>query len=124
MKMSESVNNMVSNNNGVALIGSTIVDELVPVIEPGQLTYVDANKFVPDSELKGEKPHLSIGGMALNVAVNLAKIGRGYPLAVFGKLGREYRAEIICQILQKNGINTNTFIMRTNLKPQLQRSFV
>jgi len=56
MKMSESVNNMVSNNNEIAMTGSTIVDELIPILDPGRLTYVDANKFVPDSELKGEKP--------------------------------------------------------------------
>jgi len=35
MKMSESVNNMVSNNNEIAMTGSTIVDELVPILDPG-----------------------------------------------------------------------------------------
>ncbi len=101
---------MSNHKNGIALIGSTIVDELIPVVKPGQLTYVDANKFVPESELKGEKPQFSVGGMALNVAVDLAKIGGGYPIAVFGKLGRDHRAEIICKILRENRINTDTLI--------------
>jgi len=101
---------MSNEKQGIALIGSTIVDELIPVVKPGQLTYVDAGKFVPDSELKAEKPQFSVGGMALNVAVDLAKIGGGYPVSVFGKTGNDHRANIIFQILRDNGISTNTLI--------------
>ncbi len=102
---------MTTAHHGIALIGSSIVDGLVPAIGLGQLTYVDANKFVPESELKGEKIQYSVGGMALNVAVNLAKIGGGYPLAVVGKVGEDHRAELIRRILQEQHIGTAQLIV-------------
>jgi len=102
---------MKTAHHGIALIGSSIVDGLVPAIGLGQLTYVDANKFVPESELKGERIQYSVGGMALNVAVNLAKIGGGYPLAVIGKVGDDHRAELIRQTLQEQHINAAQLIV-------------
>ncbi len=102
---------MKNAHHGIALIGSSIVDGLVPAIGLGQLTYVDANKFVPESELKGEKIQYSVGGMALNVAVDLAKIGGGYPLAVVGKVGEDHRAELIRRVLQEQHIGTAQLIV-------------
>ena len=99
---------------GIALIGSTIVDELVPVLEPGQLSYVDANKFVSEEELKGEKIKFSVGGMALNVAVDLAKIGGDYPIGVFGKVGRDDQAKLIQESLQMNHLDPGHLIIDEN----------
>lgn len=96
--------------NGIALVGSTIVDEVVPVLDPGRLSYVDANKFVSKDELSGEKVRLSVGGMATNVSVNLAKINGGYPLALFGKIGQDHRAEIILETLDTHNINRDHLI--------------
>lgn len=90
--------------HGIVLIGSSIVDELLPPVIPGQLLYVDAARFVPATELVGEKVQYSVGGMALNVAVNLAKIGGGYPIAVVGKVGADHRAELIRTTLQQHGV--------------------
>ncbi|MBN1478704.1 carbohydrate kinase family protein [candidate division KSB1 bacterium] len=96
--------------NGIALIGSTIVDDVLPVLEPGRLTYVDANKFVPEAELAGEKIKFSVGGMATNVSVDLAKINGDYPLALFGKIGTDFRADIVVETLTRYGID------KTNLQ--------
>jgi len=99
---------------GIALIGNTIVDELVPILEPGQLSYVDANKFVSEEELKGEKIKFSVGGMALNVGVDLAKIGGSYPVGVFGKVGRDHQAELIHESLQMNHLDSGHLIVDEN----------
>jgi sugar/nucleoside kinase (ribokinase family) len=96
--------------NGIALVGSTIVDEVVPVLDPGRLSYVDANKFVSEEELAGEKVQFSVGGMATNVSVNLAKINGGYPLALFGKIGQDHRADIIVETLDAHDINRDHLI--------------
>jgi sugar/nucleoside kinase (ribokinase family) len=96
---------MLQNHHGIALVGSCVVDELLPVIEPGQLTYVDASKFVPEEELHGEKIQQSVGGMALNVSVDLAKISGGYPIAVFGKVGFDHLSEVVSKTLAENNIN-------------------
>ena len=101
----------MSAHHGIACIGSSVVDELVPEIEPGQLTYVDANKFVTPEELAGEELHYSVGGMALNVGVDLAKLDGGYPVSVFGKVGLDYRAEIVRTILRENDISDDTLIV-------------
>ena len=100
----------MARQNGIVLIGSTLVDELIPVLGPGELTYVDANRFVPDSELKGEKISFSVGGMALNVAVNLAKIGGRYPVAVCGRVGRDHRARLIRSILRQHDIDDTMLV--------------
>lgn len=106
---------MGQKHNGIALVGSCIVDELLPVIEPGQLTYVDANKFVPEEELHGEKSQLSVGGLALNVSVDLAKINGGYPIAVFGKVGRDPLAKVISRTLKENNICVDGLIFDNTL---------
>ncbi|MBN1464314.1 carbohydrate kinase family protein [candidate division KSB1 bacterium] len=97
--------------HGIALIGSTVVDEVLPVIEPGGLTYVDAQKFVAEGELRGEKATFSVGGMATNVAVDLAKMDGGYPLALFGKVGDDFRAEIIFATLVEYGIDMTNVLL-------------
>jgi sugar/nucleoside kinase (ribokinase family) len=99
------------DKSGIILVGNTIVDELVPVLKLGQLTYIDAGKFVPDDELKGEHPKYSVGGIAANVAVNLAKIGGGYPVSVIGKIGRDDRADLIVETLRESGIDTDFLVV-------------
>ena len=99
------------SKQGIALIGSTIVDEVLPVADAGRMTYVDAQAFVPVEELAGEASVFSVGGMALNVAVDLAKIAGGYPIAVFGKVGRDHKAELIRKTLRENGIPDDTLIV-------------
>ena len=96
---------------GIALVGNCVVDELAPVISPGQLSYTDANRFVDNSELAGEDVQYSTGGMALNVAVDLAKIMGGYPLTVIGKVGKDQRAELVRQQLQAHGMSTASLIV-------------
>lgn len=95
---------MVADSNGIALIGSCLVDELTPAIAPGQLSYVDAGRFVDAHELAGEELSYSTGGMALNVGLDLAKINGGYPLTVIGKVGADHRAELVRRQLLENGI--------------------
>jgi len=96
---------------GVALVGSCLVDELLPVVHPGELTYVDADRFVSDTELKAERRQHSVGGMALNVGVDLAKIAAGYPVAVIGKVGADARADLIRQILHQHGISSDFLLV-------------
>jgi sugar/nucleoside kinase (ribokinase family) len=97
--------------NGIALVGSTIVDQVLPVVEPGRLTYVDAASFVSEDELLGERVTFSVGGMATNVSVDLAKIGGDYPIAVFGKMGTDRRADIIRKTLSEHGIDFSNIII-------------
>lgn len=97
--------------SGIALVGSTIVDTVLSAQEPGRLTYVDAEKFVSEQELSGEKAKYSVGGMALNVAVDLAKIGGNYPIAVFGKIGADANADIIRSALRENRIDPSTLLI-------------
>jgi sugar/nucleoside kinase (ribokinase family) len=96
---------------GVALVGSCLVDELLPVVHPGELTYVDADRFVSDTELKAERRQHSVGGMALNVGVDLAKNAAGYPVAVIGKVGADARADLIRQILHQHGISSDFLLV-------------
>ncbi|MDZ7316313.1 MAG: carbohydrate kinase family protein [candidate division KSB1 bacterium] len=96
---------MAQERCGIALVGSTIVDEILPIIDAGRMTYVDAQDFVPVEELAGEASELSVGGMALNVAVDLAKIAGGYPIVVVGKVGRDEKAQVIRRILAENGLS-------------------
>jgi ribokinase len=102
---------MNREQRGIALVGSSIVDELLPAIEPGQLSYVDAAQFVDTSELKGEEHEFSVGGMALNVGVDLARIGGEYPVTVIGKVGTDHRADLIRTILKENGLSTDHLIV-------------
>jgi sugar/nucleoside kinase (ribokinase family) len=99
--------------SGIALIGSCIVDELIPVIEPGQLSYTDANRFVSEQELKGETISYSTGGMALNVGIDLARIAAGYPLSIYGKVGQDHRAELIRKQMREHGISADTLKVDT-----------
>jgi len=101
---------MPMSQNGIVLIGSTLVDELVPPIAPGQLTYRDAAEFVSNEELQGENVEYSVGGMALNVAVDLAKMQGGYPIQVLGKVGKDHRAELVFDTLKQHHIQTDLVI--------------
>jgi sugar/nucleoside kinase (ribokinase family) len=101
----------MAEKQGIALVGSTIVDEVLPVVDAGRLTYVDAQEFVPAEELAGEALTLSVGGMACNVAVDLAKISGGYPIAVFGKVGRDHRAKLMRRVFAENGIPEDTLLV-------------
>ncbi|RPH92248.1 MAG: carbohydrate kinase family protein [Calditrichaeota bacterium] len=97
--------------SGIVLIGSTICDEVLPVSEPGRLSYVDAQKFVSAEELAGEELTYSVGGMATNVSVNLAKIAGGYPIALCGKIGVDHRAEIVQETLTRHHVNTDLLLI-------------
>ncbi len=101
---------MNAARNGIALIGSTLVDDLVPVLTPGQLSFTDADQFVDQEELKGEKRKYSVGGMALNVGVDLAKINGGYPVAVFGRIGSDPLSAVIIETLEENGLDTSFMV--------------
>ncbi len=96
---------------GIALIGTVLVDELLPILKPGQLTCTDAKEFVPVSEMRGETIQYSVGGMALNVAVNLAKLSGNIPISVMGKIGADHRAELIRQTMIENGLDTDWLIV-------------
>jgi sugar/nucleoside kinase (ribokinase family) len=102
---------MPPSKSGIALIGSCIVDELIPVIEPGQLSYTDASRFVSEEELKGETISYSTGGMALNVGIDLARIAGGYPLCIIGKVGNDHRAELIRKQMQDHGISSESLVV-------------
>ncbi len=102
---------MTCSNKGIALIGSCIVDELAPAISPGQLTYTDAQLFVDKQELAGEDIRYSTGGMALNVAIDLAKMAGGYPVTVVGKVGEDHRSQLIRKQLLEHGISDQTLVI-------------
>jgi sugar/nucleoside kinase (ribokinase family) len=101
---------MKIQRNGIALIGSSLVDELLQVMSPGQLLYVDAERYIADSELKQEKIEYSVGGMALNVAVDLAKISGMYPIKVIGKVGKDENAALIRKMLHDNNLSDEGLI--------------
>lgn len=105
---------MVFKQNGIALVGSCLVDELLPPVKPGQLIYVDAARFVDETELHSEKLEYSVGGMALNVSVDLAKINGGYPVAVFGQVGNDEQSKVIFEILEANGVIADKIIVAVN----------
>ncbi|MBD3375480.1 hypothetical protein GF406_10630 [candidate division KSB1 bacterium] len=96
---------------GIALIGTVLVDELLPILKPGQLTCTDANEFVPVSEMRGEIIQYSVGGMALNVAVNLAKLSGDFPISIIGKIGSDHRADLIRQTMRDNSLDTEWLIV-------------
>ncbi len=96
---------------GIALIGTTLVDEILPVLKPGQLIYTDAKEFVPDTELRGETVQYSVGGMALNVGVNLAKLSGHFPISIIGKIGSDHRADLILQTMKENGLDADGLII-------------
>lgn len=100
----------MKKGNGIATIGTCLVDKILPAVEPGQLVYVDAAEFVDESELMGEQPDYSVGGMALNVGVDLTLIGGGYPVDVYGKVGNDSLKEIITNRLRENGINEENLV--------------
>ena len=102
---------MKHQNKGIALVGSCIVDELAPAISPGQLTYMDAHRFVDEHELAGEDIRYSTGGMAMNVAIDLAKIAGGYPLTVIGKIGQDHRGQLVRKQLLDHGISDRALII-------------
>lgn len=102
---------MSQHKSGIALIGTCLVDELIPVIEPGQLSYADANRFVSEQELKGESISYSTGGMALNVGIDLARMAGGYPLQIIGKVGRDYRADLIRKQMQDHSLSIDDLVV-------------
>ena len=106
----------MAERQGIVLFGSSIVDEILPVIRPGELSYVDAHRFVDESELKGEHIQYSVGGMALNVGVDLAKIKGGYPVSVVGKVGKDHRADLIRSTLKQHGIDPSDLIVDENME--------
>lgn len=101
----------MAEKEGIVLVGTALVDEILPVIEPGQLYYMDAHKFVDDTELAPVEVQASVGGMALNVGVDLAKINGGYSVAVIGKVGEDARADLIRQTLRENKIDDANLIV-------------
>jgi sugar/nucleoside kinase (ribokinase family) len=43
--------------------------------------------------------------------VDLAKIGGGYPIAVFGKVGRDHKAQLMRRVFAENGISDDTLLV-------------
>ena len=87
--------------NGIALIGSTIVDEVLPVVEPGRLTYVDAASFVPEDELLGRFHDQAAAGLGPDLLLGISPaMIRRYPFAA-GSMGP--KVEAACAFVEQTG---------------------
>ncbi len=63
--------------NGIGFVGSVIVDTVSEVLEPGNLVYSDGYRYLKGDDYESEKIQYSLGGMATNNSLNIAKMGAG-----------------------------------------------
>ncbi len=102
--------------NGIAFIGSVIVDEVSEVLEPGNLVYSDGSMYLKGEDYETEDMRYSLGGMATNNSVNLAKMGVPYPIRVIGKIGTDDNGRRIREAFKTNGIS-DKYLIETNEHP-------
>ena len=94
----------MEEKNGIGLVGSVIVDVVYDILEPGNLVYSDGFRYLEGEDYETEKIEYSVGGMATNNSVNLAKIGAKYPVRVHGKMGADENGARIREAFKKHGI--------------------
>ncbi|MFC1539655.1 carbohydrate kinase family protein [Candidatus Latescibacterota bacterium] len=102
--------------NGIGFIGSVIVDVVSEVLEPGNLVYSDGARYLLGDDFETERIEYSLGGMATNNSVNLAKMGAKYPIRVIGKIGTDDNGRRIRDTFRKNGIS-DEYLIETSEHP-------
>ncbi len=106
----------MSGRSGIGLVGSVIVDTVYEVLEPGNLVYSDGALYLDGDDYESESIEYGTGGMALNNAVNLAKMGADYPIRVVGRIGSDDNGGRIRDILRANGL-PDGFLIETEEQP-------
>lgn len=101
---------IVHLKSGIAFIGSVIVDEVTEVLEPGNLVYSDGSIYLKGDDYESENVQYSLGGMATNNSVNIAKMGASYPIRVIGKIGADENGRRIKDTFAHNGISCDYLI--------------
>ena len=106
----------MTHRNGIGFIGNVIVDVVLEVLEPGNIVYSDGDTYLKGDDYEAENIEYSVGGMATNNSVNLAKMGVDYPIRVVGKIGADENGNRIREIFKKNGIS-DKFLIETDEHP-------
>jgi len=91
------------SREGIGLVGSVIVDMVSEVLEPGNLVYSDGERYLAGADYESERIEYGSGGMALNNAVNLGKMGVPYTVRVMGKIGADENGRRIRATLREHG---------------------
>jgi len=106
----------MKGKKGIGFIGSVVVDVISEVLEPGNLVYSDGALYLKGKDYETEEIEYSVGGMATNNSVNIAKMGASYPLRVIGKIGSDENGKRIRNTFRKNGIS-DEFLIETDEHP-------
>ncbi len=106
----------MAEKRGIGFVGNVIVDAVHEVLEAGNLVYSDGYKYLSGDDFETEKIEYSVGGMATNNSVNLAKIGADYPIRVIGKIGADANGRRIRETFRKNGI-PDIYLIETDEHP-------
>lgn len=100
---------MTEERHGITIAGNILTDVLKTVDiypEKGMLSHIT-------------QISRSVGGCAPNTAINLAKIDRGIPLSVVGRVGDDEYGRFVISELQRYGINTG----QVSVSPDRPTSF-
>ena len=100
----------------MAFVGSTIVDIVYDILEPGSLVYSDGYKFLKGEDYETEKIEYSTGGLILNNSINCRKMGVTYPIRVVGKIGNDENGKRVREALSRNNLS-DAFLIETSDYP-------
>ncbi len=106
----------MKEKQGIGFVGSVIVDAVYEVLEAGNLIYSDGYLYLKGDDYETETIEYSVGGMATNNSVNLAKMGVRYPVRVIGKIGADENGNRIRETFRKHGI-PDTYLIETDEHP-------
>ena len=106
----------MKEKHGIGFVGSVIVDAVYEVLEAGNLIYSDGHLYLKGDDYETETIEYSVGGMATNNSVNLAKMGVRYPVRVIGKIGADENGRRIRETFRKHGI-PDTYLIETDEHP-------
>jgi len=100
----------MAEKNGIGFVGSVIVDDVLEVLEQGNVVYSDGWRYLAGEDFESERVEYGTGGMALNNGVNLADMGADYPVRVMGKVGCDGNAARIRTYLANHGLDDSLLI--------------
>ena len=101
----------MAGQRGIGFIGNVIVDNVSEVLEPGNLVYSDGSRYLAGDDYESEDLRYSVGGMATNNSVNLARMGFSDPITVVGKVGIDENAGRIRDTFRAGGIPDDHLIV-------------
>ena len=96
---------------GIATIGSTIADEVCEPLEVGNLVYSDGYRYLEGDDYETENIEYTVGGLALNDGIDLARMKGNYPIRVIGKIGDDSEGKLIKTILSEAGLSDEFLII-------------